>query len=298
MRSTGKLAAYSLALGGLLSLPISLEAQTHHPSTKSAPKTMSNSDVIALASAGLGDDVIMAKIHAASATDFDTSVAGLSALKTAGVSSAVISYMINPSAPPAAAAVATPAVAPAAPPPPPPPANNPDDPETVHSPGIYILASGNDGKLHLTKLDHISAKQSKTSGAFLSGMTYGITKAHVKVSIDGEKATVHTHDTDPSFYAYIPEDQNTFGGSSLTIRDFSLIKLDPKATSREVNTATISPWGSSSGTDQKSLQGFTSDTVKAGVYKLTLNQALPVGQYAFQYHNYGDFYDFGITPAE
>jgi hypothetical protein len=177
-------------------------------------------------------------------------------------------------------------------------ASNPDDPTSVHSPGIYILATGNDGKVHLTKLDHIIAKQTKTSGAFLSGMTYGITKAHVKVAIDGSKANVHTQDTNPFFYAYIPEDNNSFGGSSLTIRDFSLIKLDPKTDSREVNTATISPWGMSSGTDQKAKQGFSSELLKPGIYKLTLNQALPVGQYAFQHQNYGAFFDFGITPSE
>jgi hypothetical protein len=281
-----------LGLSPLAVLPA--QAQTHHAASKAAPKSISNSDVIALASAGLSDNVIIAKIHAASATDFDTSVAGLSALKTAGVSSTVISYMVDPSAPivpPAAAGSAAPPAKVT-------PVDSPDDPASVHSPGIYILATGNDGKEHLTKLDHISAKQTKTSGAFLSGMTYGITKAHVKVSIEGDRATVHTHDTDPAFYAYIPEDQNTFGGSSLTIRDFSLIKLDSKSSSREVNTATISPWGASSGTDQKSLQGFSPETIKPGVYKLTLDKPLPVGQYAFQYHNYGEFYDFGITPAE
>ena len=60
-----------------------------------------------------------------------------------------------------------------------------DDPNSPHTPGVYILASGADGKVHMTKLDHITPKNTKTSGAFLSGMTYGIAKAHVKASIDG-----------------------------------------------------------------------------------------------------------------
>ena len=270
-------------------------AQTHaaHRPVSAKSTKMTNADVISLASAGLGDDVILAKIKAAPATDFDTSVDGLKALKAGGVSSPVIRYMIDPSAAPVAAAPpapveAKPAVA-AAP--------NPDDPATVHPPGIYMLATAKDGKVHLEKLDHINPKQTKTSGTFLSGMTYGITKAHVKVAVDGAKANVETTDTNPIFYAYIPEVES-FNGAAQNIRDFDLIKLDPKATTREVNTATISPWGSSSGTDQKAKQGFTPEPVKTGIYKMTLLQPLPAGQYAFQTQNYGALFDFGVIPNQ
>ncbi len=250
---------------------------------------MTNADVIALASAGLGDDIIVTKIHAAPATSFDTSVEGLKALKSAGVSSTVIRVMIDPSAPLAAPASAVTAAASVA---------DPDSPESPHSPGIYIQAPGKDGQLHLVKLDHITSKGTKSSGMWLSGATYGIAKAHTKASIDGAAATVHTQDTNPLFYAYIPEDNTTFGGSTLTVKDFTLIKFEPKTETREVNTATISPWGYSTGTDQKAKQGFATDTVKPGIYKLSLIQPLPPGQYAFQAQNYGAFYDFGITASE
>ena len=268
----------------------------HRSSSKTAKATaakLTNADVIGLSGAGLDDGVILAKIKAAPATDFDTSVDGLKTLKAGGVSSTVIKYMIDPSAPMTAPVTAAPVAvaAPAA------VANNPDSPETVHSPGIYIQATGKDGKVHLTKLDHINPKQTKTSGAFLSGMTYGITKAHVKVAIDGAKANVETTDTNPVFYAYIPEESG-FNGAAQNIRDFDLVKLDPKATTREVNTATISPWGASSGTDEKAKQGFTPETVKPGIYKMTLLQPLPAGQYAFQTQNYGAFFDFGVIAAQ
>lgn len=150
----------------------------------------------------------------------------------------------------------------------------------------------------MTKLDHITPKNTKTSGAFLSGMTYGIAKAHVKASIDGGHATVQTTDEQPVFYAYIPEDNNSFGGASISVRDLTLIRFDAKESNREVNTATISPWGSSTGTDAKAKQGFASDQVKSGVYKMTLDRPLPAGQYAFQHQNYGAFFDFGIIPAK
>ena len=295
MRTSLSSLVSTLTLAGLLLSSSSLTyAQTRHTSQKAA--AMSNSDVIALSSAGLGDDVVIAKIHAASSTNFDTSVQGLSGLKAGGVSSTVIRYMIDPSAPvvapaPASVAPAASAAASVA------ATNNPDDPESVHSPGIYMLATGNDGKLHLMKLDHIAAKQVKASGSMLSAYTYGITKAHTKAVIDGDRATVHTRDTAPTFYAYIPEDNNSFGGNPITIKDIALIKFDTKASAREVVTGSASIWGASAGTDDKAKQGFSSEMLKTGVYKLTVNQPLPVGQFAFQ-QNFAAFFDFGITPSE
>ncbi len=263
---------------------------TSAPAATPAPAAttgMTNDDVIALAGAGMSDDVILAKIHAAPSTSFDTSIAGLKALKAGGVSSSVIRVMVDPSAPAAAPAVAA---APAAP--------NPDDPAAAHSPGVYMLATGKDGHQHLTMLDHITSKNTKSSGAFLSGMTYGITKAHVKASIDGAHASVQTPDTAPTFYAYIPQDNQTFGGATITTRDLSLIRFDPKDHTREINTATISPWGASTGNDEKAKQGFAAEQIKTGVYKMTLDKPLPPGQYAFQQANYGAFFDFGIIPAQ
>jgi hypothetical protein len=59
------------------------------------PRRMSNQDVIDMVGLGLSEDVIIDKIHA-SATDFDTDVAGLKILKLGKVSDTVIRVMINP----------------------------------------------------------------------------------------------------------------------------------------------------------------------------------------------------------
>jgi hypothetical protein len=56
-----------------------------------------NQDVIDMVGLGLSDDVIIDKIHATQATEFDTSVAALRILKGAKVSDAVIRAMINSS---------------------------------------------------------------------------------------------------------------------------------------------------------------------------------------------------------
>jgi hypothetical protein len=60
------------------------------------PHRITNQDVIDMVSLGLSDEVIIDKIHATDATDFDTDVSGLKALKLGNVSDAVIRAIINP----------------------------------------------------------------------------------------------------------------------------------------------------------------------------------------------------------
>lgn len=88
-------------------LCVTAQSQTAPPLTQQTapapnPKTekLTNADVIELSGLGFSDDVIIDKIYAAKGTDFDTSIAGLKALKTAKISDAVIRVMINPSRPP------------------------------------------------------------------------------------------------------------------------------------------------------------------------------------------------------
>jgi hypothetical protein len=268
-----------------------------------APAAFSNDDVIALASAGMSDDIILAKIKSAPTKSFDTSVAGLKALKAGGVSAPVIRYMIDPSAPAAAAPAAAPVAASAAAP----ASTDANDPVVMHPPGIYMLATGRDGAIHLTKLEHVAPKQAKQKGALLSSMTYGITKAHNYAVLDGKTAAVQTTDVSPTFYAYIPEDSSAFGGSTITIKDFSLVQFKLSGDTREAVTGTASIWGTAAGTDEKSRQGFISDVVKPGIYKLTPLKPLPAGQYAFQQtgtqgtaqgQNTGAYFDFGIIPNQ
>jgi S1-C subfamily serine protease len=66
-------------------------------------KPLTNGDVIEMVSAGLSDDVIIAKIASAQATDFDTSLDGLKLLKGAQVSDALVKAMISPRPSPSAA---------------------------------------------------------------------------------------------------------------------------------------------------------------------------------------------------
>jgi hypothetical protein len=68
------------------------------PTAKSREDTLTNADIIAMASLGLSDEVIIEKIATAKTSNFDTSVEGLRILKGNKVSDAVLRFMINPSA--------------------------------------------------------------------------------------------------------------------------------------------------------------------------------------------------------
>jgi len=69
---------------------------------QSAAKQLTNQDITDLVAVGLSSDVIIDKIHAAEATNFDTSVEALKTLKAANVPDAVMRVMINPHAVPSA----------------------------------------------------------------------------------------------------------------------------------------------------------------------------------------------------
>jgi hypothetical protein len=77
-----------------------------------AQGVMTNQDVIKLAQAKLGDDLIITKINQ-SRTKFDLSTDGMVKLKAAGVSDRVLAAMMNPAQPAAPATAAQPAAQPA-----------------------------------------------------------------------------------------------------------------------------------------------------------------------------------------
>ncbi|WP_310449763.1 hypothetical protein [Sulfuritalea sp.] len=62
---------------------------------KRAETALRNDDILSLVKVGLDDKLIISKIQAAEATDFDLSTEGIVALKTTGVSNAVINTMMN-----------------------------------------------------------------------------------------------------------------------------------------------------------------------------------------------------------
>src|SRR5260370_11018978 len=175
-----------------------------------AVKKMTNEDITAMVSLGLTDEVIIDKVHAAGATDFDTSITGLTALKQAKVSDAVIRAMINPHPSAVNSAVSTGQT---------PPANtNPDDPASAHDAGIYMYAATKDG-VHMVILEPTVYSQGKSGGVFKSAMTYGIAKMKWKAIVRGAHANVRSSDGNMAFYFYFEESNAglshaSFGGTT------------------------------------------------------------------------------------
>ncbi len=258
------------------------------PAAAVKPAGMTNDDVIAIVGAGLNDQVVIAKIKAASSTAFDTSVAGLQSLKAANVSANVIAFMIDPTAAPAAVPAPAVAAAPVQP-------SNPDDPMSAHSPGIYILAKGTDGQAHLTMLQRAPVKDRKSGGFLASSHTLGIVKEHRTDVFDGAHAGFETPETTPTFFVYTLMSRSSFGGARTDAKELIVAKLDVKGDTRTLNVSSASMWGSHTGVDDKHREGFTTSDVKPGVQKITFTTPLPAGEYAFQAGQ--QFFEFGIAGS-
>ena len=288
-----------LALVVLLYIATALACAAQQP-----PAKMVNQDVIDMASLGLSDEVIVDKIHAASATDFDTGLEALKALKAAKVSDTVIRAMINPGTPPAA--VPAPAASPA------PAKADPNDPNDPHDPGIYMYAKTRDG-VKMIMLEPTVYTQGKMSGAFTSALTYGAAKMKWKAIVRGSHANMKTADSSTVFYFYFEKlgaglSYGAFGGTS-TPNEYTLLRFDDKKDSRETVVMKGSMWGTSSGTDKKADTGFTFEKLQPGVYKVTPNASLKPGEYCFIGASGGGafaagaaganrLFDFGISRPE
>lgn len=242
-----------------------------------APNTLTNMEIIEMVSLGLSNDLIVDKIHATDATDFDTSVEGLKSLKAANVPDTVIRAMVVPY--PAASGNASSA----------PGQENPEsadlnDPNSPHDSGIYIYAKTKDGpKMFL--LEPTVYSEGNTSGVAESALTFGIAKVKFLAVVQGRNAVVTSGDPNMVSYFYFEEP-----GSALTYasfegptspNEFALLKFDEKKDSRETVVMASNMFGTSSGTDQKASIRFSFTRLRPGVYKVTPNAPLLPGEYCF-----------------
>ncbi len=256
-------------------------------------KKINNSDVIEMAALGLSDDVIIDKIHTSDLTDFDTSIAGLKALKGAKVSDTVIRAMINPkpASLPATTASGTTVAA---------PVNNPNDPNAPHDAGIYMYGSTKNG-LQMIMLEPTVYSQGKSGGVFKSAMTYGIAKMKWKAVVRGAHANVRSSDPKAVFYFYFEEtsaglSHASFGGTS-TPNEFTLVKLEARSDTRETVVMKMNAFGSSSGTDEKATVSFAFTKLRPGLYKVVPNAPLKAGEYCFLGASEGGVYGAGAAGA-
>lgn len=231
-----------------------------------AQQSLNNEAVVKLVKAGLSEDLIVGTINTQPGT-YDTSADGLIALKGAGVSDKVVSAIVAKAAGSAPAAAAPTPVATAV--------QGSDDPMGPHDPGVYLMATTQDGKPKMVFIDRIGAGREKLHRGFVNGSR--------KAEIPGPRAAVRTTDANPVFYMYFPSSANIGNESSISSpTQFSLLALDDKKDHRETAVAKVGLFkGVSYGNDAKKTSLFRAERIRPYAYKVIPSVSLTPGEYAF-----------------
>jgi len=270
------------------------QAQQASPSMNSDSNfPLTNESVAQLASAGLPDRLVIAKIKAAKSVHFDTSPAGLKALSAAGIHEDIIEAMISredagrvdSSPQPTASAV---------------PASNPDDPMSPHEVGVYFVK---DGKM--LAIDPEVFQGEKHTGMLKMMATQGFAKMQLKSILRGAHAPTQIADPNPTFYFYFGKEDASpaisFSPEPKSLREYLLVKLEVTKEDRLLETLE----GSNMNAAAKSAVKFNYSEIAARAYKVTPNTPLAPGEYCF-FPGAGEMgpmapmarvYDFGIVSG-
>lgn len=268
-------------------------------------ETMTNEEVITLAKAGLNQSIIINKIKT-SKSNFDLSTDGLIKLKQANVSDAVVTAMLeaksgkqmsgsNTSGNSSANGAGRGTV-------------DPNDPMALQNYGIYMFEE-RDGNRKMTQLAPNVSSQNRTGGGFTAAVTpFGLGKVKTKANLPGTNANLQIKDSKPTFYFYLDSTSgglNTSSGVPSVPTEFVLIRFNVRSDNREVTIAKSNQWGSKGGLSDEYVVPFNAESMGNGIYKITLNNDLKKGEYAFYLVNSGNsnasaaigakFFDFGVN---
>lgn len=225
------------------------------PSTPSDQNSaiLRNADVIAMTSLGLSDEVIIEKIRSAAATEFDTGLEGLKALKASRVSDLVIRAMINPKASMgntnASVGVGG--------------GNSGLIPEEV---GIYVLSG--EGLVRVQPEQF----QMGSEGVLLSDLTYGAKRAYLRGKIENADSSLHLPARSQEFVIRAPD--------GYLVEDYRLYKLSEKKDSRELRIVDVGRWfaANRNALDRDALP-FAAEKLDIRTWRIKLN--LEKGEYGF-----------------
>jgi hypothetical protein len=224
-------------------------------------KQLTNQDVIDMVKMGLSEDVIIAKIRAASAQEtdavrLDTSIESLKALKAANVPDSVIKVMINPAPPPAAIVAGA-------------------NPMTVdpNLPPPEIGVYWKDGPKFVL-VQGQSVTNTKTGGKAGAIFSNGLRNQHWDATIEGPISRNVVREHHPVFYLYV--------GDGADASDYVLIQLNKKSDHREFQIGSFGGiTGGKSGVKRDKEVAFHAEHVAIRMYKLTLDGDLKAGEYGF-----------------
>ena len=245
----------------------------------SSDEVLTNEAVATMTKAGLGPDVIVAKIRA-SPSAFDVSVDALVRLKDAGVADEVINAMIEAGEPPTTAGAALSRARRTAGPPLP-----PTPPES----GIYY-AERVDQEEELVLVEPSVYTQSKQTGAWKTALTYGIAKTRFKTVLPGAHARIEVAARRPVFYFYFDvaspglSSAGSVWGPATSPGEFVLARMDARKTTRELTVGETGTYtGTSYGVATKATRPFDYERLAPGIYRVTPKADLEDGEYCFLY---------------
>jgi hypothetical protein len=227
-----------------------------------AAETLNNDSVLTLLSAGLGDEVVIAKIKT-SPSRFELTTAHVIALKDKGISGPVLAAMISASATPIQMAMSV----------------DSPDPMVPHPSGIYLA-----GLTKMTRIESTTTRQARTSGMFGYMLTSGLSGMRVKAAVNGPRAALSTAEQIPVFYFYFDQAAQGLGaagGAVTSPNEFSLTRFEAKADKREAVVGSVGLGGAKSGLRDKDQHDFTARQIAPGVYKIVPNLPLKAGEYGF-----------------
>jgi hypothetical protein len=274
---------------------------------------LTNDAIIKMVTAGLGEDVIISMVNTQPA-NYTLTPDQLIALKSAGVPDRVVTAMVTKYSGTGVGALLGGKASGATPPAGTISTGDPNDPTAPHDSGIYLYAKNRNSEYTLTILEQAAYQGAKTGSIMGSALTYGIKKLKMKAVIPGQHASVHAAEAQPVFYFYFEDKaaglgKGVFGAGAVSNpNQFALVKLEVTKSSRETIIGEFGTFGSSSGTNQKSMASFKSERVKPGLYKVIPNSTMEPGEYCFlvSQANMGAFgagasgasqiFDFAVTP--
>ena len=251
-----------------------------------AKKTLTNSDVVEMTKAGLPENTIVLAIQKGP-TQFDTSAQALIQLRNQGVSPRVLDAMIQ-----AGSLVASP-----------PPANNSTPQSNINNPfglppnGAANLTSA--GTVILVDAENrIEMKYSSTetrTNSMLGAVVNPLHKSRIRAALSGNHAKLRISNTSPLFEINIDKDANP---SDIV----TVVKLQPKSETREIETVRGGITGASSGFRKEDLLPIVIEETSSAnraykLYRIKLVNALVPGEYAFVYRGYA-YYDFGVDGTK
>ena len=244
-----------------------------------AAETLTNTSVLSLVQAGVGDDAVIAKIKSSS-NQFDLSTDQIIALKQKGVPSNVIAAMLAASG--EGADFSKGALS----------ADSPDW-RVPHPSGVYML---NAGETKMLRIDPTTANQTKTGGMLAYALTAGIASIKMKSVIPNAHARVAAPNGKPTFYFYFDESNASLSNGAATgswlsgttasvtsPSEFSLVRFDVKSSRREARVGSFSMAGAKAGVMDKNRIAFAYDRVAPGIFRVTPSEELKPGEYGFLY---------------